>query len=163
MSKSTRWIAALGAAGALAGGGAALASVPEPVVAAAGVPAVTTSSGVATRGVAAQAQQLAAEVAGLQRAIGSARAQLTQLADQKGGQLAAEQTSLHSESTQLATEHAQLAAEAQQLAAEHDQLQQEAAALAAEQASLASPPSVHTTTGASGGDSSGGDSSSGDD
>lgn len=152
MGKSTRWVAALGAAGVLAGGGAALASVPLPATASGRAPSVVASK-LTTTSPATQAKELGDEAAALQRAIDTARAQLAHVADQKGTQLADRQASLDAESQQLAAEQAQLEGEAQQLTAEQARLQQEADALAA---SSSTPPSVHATTGASGSD--GGDS-----
>lgn len=151
MGKTTRWMAALGAAGALAGGGAALASVPVPATASGKTPTVVASK-LDVTSVPTQARELAAQAAALQRAIDQARAELTHLADEKAGQLAARQASVDAEARQLAAEQAQLTGEAQQLAAEQARLEKEAAALAATPSSM---PSVHATTGASGG--SGGD------
>ncbi len=159
MGMSTRWVTALGAAGVLAGAGTALVSVPAPATVPGSAPGVTTVSRMASTQVAAQVHQLATESAALQRAIVAARAQLTQLAKQKAGQLASEQASLDAQSQQLSAEQSQLVGESQQLSAEQSQLRQEAAALAA---ASASPPPVHATTGASGGTGGGGDGGGGD-
>lgn len=183
MTTPLRWLAALAAGGAVAGGGVALAHSSSPAssatpgsgtaLASGAAPALSTAAAdqqvrlvlgkaneleVAILNVRKQLQTTTARaeaaIAGAVRSGGGGHAVIVQGASGSGAQLAAEQAQLNAERQGLAGEAAQLQAESQQLQQEQAKLTAEAAALAAQ----ANKPSTHGTTGASsGGDDGGGD------
>lgn len=163
MGQSRKWLAALAATGSAVGAGVALSNAPGASATAASTTAVTRGpeQNMQLAAVETEANQLQSMITQLRRQVQAEQtdeqsyAQKAASAD--SSRIQAEQAQLASEAKQLASEQASLTAERESLASTAAKLEAEQQQLAAEARQLSTPPTTHTTTGASSATTSGDD------